>query len=135
MTKRVLSVVAVAAILALFTPLSVTTSAAEMNCRVPFSFIVSGKTLPPGHYSLTTRDAVLYVSGIRAGAIVLTNNAQSRTERGIKAVFLKVGDRYELIEVWTGDGAGREVSLSRKHVEDRARAANTPVERIVIAGT
>jgi hypothetical protein len=135
MTKRILSIVAVAAALALFTPLSVTTSASEMNFRIPFSFIVNGKTLPPGHYSFATRDAVLVVRGLRGGSIVLTNNAGKVSETGtVKAVFLKTGDRYDLSEIWAGDGNGRAIALSRKHLEDRARAANTTVERIVIAG-
>src|SRR5262245_16689975 len=135
MTKRLLSLVAVAAVLAAFTSLSVTTSAAEMNCRVPFSFIVNGKTLPPGPYSIATNDAVLMVKGLRTGAVVLTNGAGSRAVTGrAYLVFLKTGDRYDLFQIWTGDGAGREVMVPRKHLEDRARAANTPIERIVIAG-
>jgi hypothetical protein len=134
MTKRVLSIVAAAA-LAVFVPLSISTSAAEMNCRVPFSFIVNGKTLPPGLYSFSTSTAVLMVRGARGSAVVLTNNASRRADGGaVEAVFLKTGDRYDLSEIWTGDGAGREIVLKRKQLEDRARAANTTIERIVIAG-
>jgi hypothetical protein len=135
MTKRMLSVVAVAAVLTAFTSLSVTTSAAEMNCRIPFSFIVNGKTLPPGPYSIATNDAVLMVKGLRTGAVVLTNGAGSRAETGrAQLVFLKTGDRYDLFEIWTADGVGRAVVVPRKHLEDRARAANTPIQRIAITG-
>jgi hypothetical protein len=133
MTKRVLSIVAAAA-LAVFIPLSITTSAAEMNCRVPFSFIVNGKTLPPGLYSFSTSNAVLMVRGVRGSAIVLTNNTSRPVDGAVEAVFLKAGDRYHLSEIWTGDGGGREIVLKRKQLEDRARAANTTIERIVIAG-
>jgi len=134
MTKRILSLVAVAAGLATFTPLSVTTSAAQLSCRIPFSFIVAGKTLPPGAYTISTDNAMLMVKSLRASAVVLTNGARGRTEAGrAKMVFLKTGDRYDLIEVWTGDGAGREVLVSRKHLAERALASNAAPERIVIA--
>jgi len=133
MTKRVLSIVAAAA-LAVFIPLSITTSAAQMNCRVPFSFIVNGKTLPPGLYTFSTSQSVLMVRGARGSAVILTNNASRPVDGAVEAVFLKSGDRYDLSEIWIGDGTGREIALNRKQLEDRARAANTTLERIVIAG-
>jgi hypothetical protein len=132
MTKRILSIVAVAAILA-FAPLSVTTSAAEVTCRIPFSFNVYGKALPPGPYTISTRDSVVFVKGLAKTAIVLSNNAIAPDRStGAKLVFLKTGDRYDLSEVWSGDGTGREVIMPRKHLE-ALRAAGTPPERIVIA--
>lgn len=134
MTKRILSIVAVAALLAGFAPLSVTTSAAEVTCRIPFGFNVDGKALPSGSYTISTSNSVVFVKGLLKTVIVLSNNAMSRDRSdGAKLVFLKTGDRYDLSEIWTGDGVGREVMLSRKHLEARARAANTPIERIVIA--
>ena len=54
MTKHLLSVLAGAAILAAFTPLSITTSAAELNCRVPFDFVANGAAMPAGQYALST---------------------------------------------------------------------------------
>jgi len=134
MTKRILSVVAVASVLALFTPLTVTTSAAEMNCRIPFSFIANGTTLPPGSYTLSTNDSVLWVRGHDKTVAVLTNNALSLSDRGMNAVFEKIGDRYELIEAWTGGGAGRELVRARKSADRKAALLKAPIERVVIAG-
>ncbi len=134
MTKRILSIVAVAGILVGFAPLSVTTSAAEMTCRIPFSFNAAGRALPPGDYTISTRDAVVFVRGLTKTAILLTNNPVARDYRGgAKLVFLKMGDRYDLSEIWSGDGGQREVAVSRKHLDQRARADNTAPERIVIA--
>jgi len=134
MAKRMLSLIVAAAALAVFTPLYITASAAEMNCRVPFSFIVNGKTLPAGAYTIDTSSGAMLVKGAQASAYVMTAAAlrpAARSGRG-SVVFLKTGSRYHLIEVWGGDGRGREVHLSPRQQEERASAANSPAERIVI---
>jgi hypothetical protein len=132
MTKRMLSVAA-AAVLIAFTSLSVTMAAAEMNCRIPFRFIVHGKTLPPGTYAVTTNNSVVQLKGLQGSAFVLTNGLLSNKQTDHKLVFLKTGDRYDLIEIWNGYGTGREVVTPRKQLEERARAANLKIERIEIA--
>jgi len=133
MAKRMLSLIVAAAALAVFTPLYITASAAEMNCRVPFSFIVNGKTLPAGAYVIDTSGGAMLVRGAQSSAYVMATAAlkpAARSGRG-SVVFLKTGDRYHLIEVWGGDGRGREVHLSPRQQEERIRAAAT-TERIVI---
>jgi hypothetical protein len=124
------------AILAAFTPLSVITSAAEVTCRIPFAFIANGASLPAGQYSISSNGVggAMMLRGIQKSAVVMTSLSDRRgTEIGrAKVVFLKAGDRYTLIEIWTTDGLGREVPGARKHVEERARAANAAVEQIVI---
>lgn len=133
MTKRIRSLIVAAAALAVFTPLYITASASEMNCRVPFSFIVNGATLPAGAYSLSTANGAVYVRGSERSAFVMSTPALKTPDRSGRGtvVFLKTGDRYHLIEVWSGDGRGREVRLSRGQAEERARAAGA-AERIVI---
>ena len=131
MAKRMLSLMVA---LAVFTPLYITASAAEMNCRVPFAFIVNGTTLPAGAYAIATNNSVLLVRGDRKSAVVMSTpglKSADRSGRG-KAVFLKAGSRYYLIEIWGGDGVGREVHLSRRQAEELARVTGTPAERIVI---
>ena len=51
-----------------------------------------------------------------------------------KLVFLRTGDRYTLLEVWTTDGADRAIPHARRSAEEYARAANLPAEQIVIPG-
>jgi hypothetical protein len=129
-----LSLIVAAAAVAAFTPLHINASAAEMNCRVPFNFIVSGATLPAGTYLIGSSDGLLMVSGHGKSAFVMgrpVSGSEDKSGHG-KVVFLKSGPRYYLIEVWRADGTGHEIGLSHRQVEERARAANAPVERIVI---
>ena len=134
MKKHLGSLVAAVAVIAVLTPLAATLSAAEVNCRIPFSFIVNGKSMAPGAYSLETRDAALFIRGAGSVAVVLTNNTTEYAEHGVKLVFLRTGERYDLAEVWTSDGHGRSVlpAKARRAIEEQARAANLPVERTVI---
>jgi hypothetical protein len=131
-----LSLIVAAAALALFTPLYITASAAQVKCHVPFTFEVNGTTLPPGNYSIATDGSSVLMRGLRKSAFVMTVLADRRTDQvgRAKTVFLRTGDRYTLSEVWTGDGLGRAIPGARKHADERARAANTPVEQIVILG-
>lgn len=134
--KRMLSLILAAAALALFTPLYMTASAAQVNCHVPFSFAVNGTTLPPGDYSIATNGGIVLLRGVSKSAFVTTILADSRRDQvgRAKTVFLKTGDRYTLIEVWTDDGLGRAIPGARRQVDERARAANVPVEQIVVLG-
>jgi len=132
--KRMIALIVAAAALAVFTPLYITASAAEMNVRIPFGFIVNGATLPAGTYSIADSNGALLVRGDRKSAFVMSAPSlknPDRSGRG-KAVFLKTGSTYYLIEIWGGDGVGREVHLSRRQVEEHARVTGTPAERIVI---
>jgi hypothetical protein len=134
MTKRMLSLVAGAAILAVATPLSITASAAEVSCRIPFDFVVNGATLPAGHYSIASNGPALLFNGLKKSAVVMTSLADRRNDQigHAKVVFLKIGERYTLLEVWTTDGLDRAVPGARKYAEARARTANVAIERIVI---
>jgi hypothetical protein len=135
MKKHLLSLVAAAVVFAVLTPLAATMSAAEVTCRIPFSFIVAGRTMAPGSYSLEARDSLLIVRGAGSNVVVMTNGTNSYGKTGVKLVFLKTGERYDLAEVWMAEGHGRDIisAPARRFLEGRAQAANVPVERIVIA--
>src|SRR3954465_1924928 len=98
MANRMRSLILAAAALAVLTPLYITASAAEVNCRVPFSFVVNGKTLPAGEYSIASTGVggALLVRGYRQSAMVLTVLDDSRADQigHAKLVFLRAGDRY-----------------------------------------
>ena len=135
MAKRMFSLIVGAIALVAVAPFSVTASAEEMTCRVPFGFSVNGKTLPAGHYTVAKNNGVLKIKDDRDGAFVLGIPAGRRTDQssGGSLVFLKTGTRYELSEIWGPGGDGRLVQPSRRQREERARATDdTPVERIVI---
>lgn len=134
MTKRLLSFIVAAAIVFVVAPLYVPASAAEVNCRIPFSFTVNGKTLPAGTYTIGNSNGALLVQGKQNGAFVLstgTSRAADRSGHG-SVVFSRSGARYELIEVWNSDGSGREVRPSSRSKEERSHVEAAAAERIVI---
>jgi hypothetical protein len=58
-------------------------------------------------------DLVLTMKGPQASATAMTRQApSSQSEAGMKLVFVKTGDRYELIEAWTAGKAGFEIRRS-----------------------
>jgi hypothetical protein len=132
MTKRFLSILSAATLVAVLVPLSATIGASEVNCRIPFGFTVDRTTLPAGFYTVSTERGVTRISGHTGGAIVLTNSLDSREVTDAKLIFEKVGDRYTLREVWAGGHAGAQLPLSRAE-RDRRAANHAPVERVVIS--
>jgi len=136
--NRMRTLILAAAAVAVLTPLHITASAAELTCHIPFSFVVNGTTLPAGQYAIETpaSSGAMLLRGVRKSAYVMGLVNDSRADRvgRAQAVFLRTGDRYTLIEVWTTDGLGRAIPGARRSVDARARAANMPVEQIVILG-
>jgi hypothetical protein len=137
--KRILALVLAAAAVAAFAPLSITASAAEMNARIPFSFVVNGTTMLPGTYVISSvggSNGVLQLRGAYKGALIATiPSDETHNPSGLgKLVFLKTGSRYDLLEIWSTDGRGHQLLVSRRQLEERARAAGTPAERVVIPG-
>jgi hypothetical protein len=131
MTKRILSIVPFVMAVAILVPLSITTSASEVNCRVPFSFIVGGQTMSPGLYSVSTGQGYIMVRGARQDAVVLTLSDKERANGHARLVFLKTGDRYDLAEVWRGDGTGLQIPPA-KHRADTRLASNATPERVIV---
>jgi hypothetical protein len=134
MTRRLLSLLAAAAVVVALTPVFVTITAAEMTCNIPFSFMVGDRQMPAGRYTFSTHGSSLLVRGDDRGAIIGTNGVLSRTDTRRRAVFEKIGELYMLREAWTGGGYGRELPRPRVTVVERY-TSNAPVERVVILGS
>ena len=135
MAKRMFSFIVGAIALVALAPFSVTTSAQDMTCRVPFGFSVNGKTLPAGQYHVANNNGMFMIRSERDGAIVVGIPADRRFDEPSRPrlVFLRTGSRYDLSEIWSPGGDGRMIRASRRQMEERARASDdTPVERIVI---
>ena len=134
MAQRMFALIVGAVALVALAPFSVTTSAQETTCRVPFGFNVNGKTLPAGRYNVANNNGMLMIRGERDGAFVQGIPAARRIDKpsGGRLVFLKTGTRYDLSEVWSSGGDGRIVRASRRQMEERARATDDTPERIVI---
>jgi hypothetical protein len=117
--------------MAVMTPLSVPISADQQTSyHIPFSFSVNGMTLPAGVYAITTGDPMVLVRGAKAGAVAITGTLHEYGENGGRAVFVRNGDSYVLIEVWVGPN-GRRLPAPRWDGE-RDLASRGGTERIVI---
>ena len=94
----------------------------QFTVTIPFTFSVSGKTLPAGQYRVgrstqTTADGlVLSSTKGRGGVFVMTRGIQTpEIQKESKMVFRRYGDQYFLGEVWiAGTIVGRELTNSRK---------------------
>jgi len=136
MTKQLLKGLWAVGLVAALAAVSAPVEAAEITCKIPFSFTVGGKTLPPGPYRVSNNQGVLFVRGFGRGVFVQTLGLESRKDRDAKLVFHKYGDRYILRQAWMGGGAGRELPPPRQERSLAGAAqdgkAATRLERVVI---
>jgi len=108
------------ALLALATASMGQISPGDMKVNVPFSFVVSGQTMPAGHYIVKTfDDAHIRILGPgTTGLYVPTHAAVRSASDGSKLVFHRYGDTYFLAAVWvTGNTTGRELYRSQAELE------------------
>lgn len=92
---------------------------AELQCSVPFNFIVNHSTLPAGNYMISTMGGaqqILVIRGTNVSAVTsaTANQVQAnRASKTTKLVFRRYGDRYFLAQVWKeGNELGRELRKS-----------------------
>jgi|HubBroStandDraft_5_1064220.scaffolds.fasta_scaffold231440_2 hypothetical protein len=118
--------------------LSAATFAAAQNgtlrATIPFNFVVNGKTLPAGEYSVQPSASLgsLIIKGVErpASVISLTVPVVDRSSRPVpRLVFHVYGDRYFLSEAWSGDQGTKltvshsEREIARKHTVPSGVAA------------
>jgi hypothetical protein len=116
-----------------------TARAADVEVKVPFSFIVSGQTLPPGDYrvDVATEQGLMEIRGVNTGVFALSNHVSVADDAQPKLVFHRYGDSYVLREVWTGDGIEDQIPepKSEKALEESARQTGSTdtISEVVIA--
>ena len=100
--------------------------ASGVDVTVPFSFVVSAETLPPGayHISVEAQQGKMEVRGFDQAAFVLTNHVSVPQGAHAKLVFHKYGEEYVLREVWTGNGVENELPKPRREKELTQSARN-----------
>jgi hypothetical protein len=138
MKKQVVRGVWAASLVGALALLSLPAEAGEISAKVPFSFEVAGKTLPPGIYKVSGgSDSPLIVRNPESGVFVLGTRLES-SDHAAKLVFYRYGDRYLLRQVWMGTGVGRQLPETREERELISNARNggrvASVERVVIQG-
>lgn len=95
------------------------------NAEVPFEFSIGNRTLPPGEYRVTRRNAFLTVENRRdsSSALVLTSSAGSSRDSQTRLIFDRVDDLYFLRGIVAPVG-GIELAVSsteRKATIDQRR--------------
>lgn len=94
--------------------------ASVVEAKVPFDFMVRGKTLPAGDYVLERDQDQLSLlvihgkDGARANLVVFTEPAGDRDPAGEKPVlrFTREGSQYRLADVWLSRDEGWEIERS-----------------------
>jgi hypothetical protein len=93
----------------------------RLTAQVPFDFVVEGRALPAGEYTLnsisqdgsalTIRNAETSESAIR-----LTDSIVAKSNKSLsRLVFHRYGQTYFLAEVWrAGDSRGRQLRQSKQ---------------------
>ena len=112
-------------------------SSTRMQANIPFGFVVGGKALPAGHYTVDRGPASGIVT-IRSGdgqgaAMVLTVSLYSTVTRDAgRLVFHRYGDTFFLSEVWEPGNDGHQLSPSPRERELEAKLA-APTRTIIAA--
>lgn len=126
----------------------------KMRANIPFDFIVAGKKMPAGEYSIgraqqDAGDDVLLITSLRGRASAVRSTTPIETsvpKYDAVLVFHRYQDQYFLFQVWpAGSTTGRVLSESRIERElERSLAVNSAagkmtgkagaVETVTIAG-
>jgi hypothetical protein len=123
MRKQILKGIATASVFGAMLVGSGHAQAADVKAKVPFSFAVNKKVLPPGPYAISpTGVSSVMVVGTGTGALTTSQRTESAKADSPKLVFHRYGDTYILREIWTGGGEGRLLPEPRRERE----LASTP---------
>lgn len=119
--------------------------APSTSFRIPFDFVIAGKTLPAGEY-VVERSTLFSATGLsirsvdkHAGVYVLTAAVESNERPDdSKLIFNRYEGRYFLSEFWTaGQTSGRRLTKSgeeRALAREAARGAARP-ERVAVVSS
>ena len=126
MKKQALKRITMLGLLLILTSVSVAAQSQRSGpTRIPFSFIVGGKTLPAGVYTFGSNrrdyDKVWSVQrrdGDHSALFTTIPVRANETQEKTKIVFHKYGDQYFLAQIWTAGGnSGRALLMPREERE------------------
>ena len=89
--------------------------ASTLEVKVPFPFVVQGKTMPAGQYQVTDEDGLIRLrgeKGTHAVDTVLTIPASGSDPAGKQPVlmFKRHENQYRLTGIWESATEGREIN-------------------------
>jgi hypothetical protein len=124
MKKQILNVVVTLSIIVTLTVAGFAALRTRVEANVPFDFMVSGKTLPAGQYSIALTDkgdALMIRNGeTKQGVIVMARNCEVAAAGKPQLIFNRYGNQYFLAKV-LGQTSGNEL-LKSKAEREAARA-------------
>ena len=102
---------------------AVSAQSVTLQAKIPFSFAVNGKTLPAGEYSVyqggSPGTMIIQGTDHKVGAVTIVrppSKPSARVETA-RLVFNGYGDKYFLSQVWTDDGQGSQLPVTRPEHE------------------
>jgi hypothetical protein len=109
----------VAAFLGMVLTAATAVGQSPVQADIPFPFVVTGRTLPAGHYALSLGDQIMCITNSnRQTVFVLTSDATNLSTRSsVKLVFHRYENTYFLAQVQSVDGTGKELRRSRSEEE------------------
>ena len=89
--------------------------ASTLDVKVPFPFVVQGKTMPAGQYQVTEEEGLIRLrgeKGTHAVDTVLTIPASGSDPAGTQPVlmFKRHENQYRLTGIWESEMQGREIN-------------------------
>ncbi len=122
-----------ASVIGVLAAMTVPAEATDVRAKIPFSFTVSQKSLPPGTYTVSSNGAsALMIRGSGTGAVSLSHAIQNNNQEGAKLVFHRYGDQYVLREVWSGT-QGRKLPEPKLEKELIARNGVASMQIVEVA--
>ena len=122
MKKQILAIVATLSIVTALTITGLAGLNGAVKANIPFDFMVNGKTLPAGSYTVapgTTRSTLVIRSHENRVAIsALTMEAPEKKAGKARLIFRRYGNQHFLAQVYDGNGGnGQELPKSKAERE------------------
>ena len=125
-TKKVVSLAA-----GLLTFAGSAASGATVDVKVPFPFVVQGRSMPAGQYVVQSDESdpsVLLIrgeDGTRTGMFVLTRPAAGRDPAGDTPAltFNRYENQYRLVSIWESASQGQELERAASSASVQAKTA------------
>ncbi len=133
MRNLLLKSLGAASVIGVLAAMTVPAEATDVRAKIPFSFSVNQKSLPPGTYTVSSNgESALMIRGSSTGAVSLSQAIQNNNQEGAKLVFHRYGDQYVLREVWSGS-QGRKLPEPKLEKELIARNGVASMQIVEVA--
>jgi hypothetical protein len=120
-----------AALLAVASASIAQTQPGDLTVDVPFAFVVAGKQLPAGHYTVNMETNFVRITTPGSGVMITTHAASRKAADGSKLVFHRYGNTYFLSSMWvSGNTVGRELVPSRTERDMARRNAELELAQV-----